>query len=148
VIETLKGGKFIIGGQPARMRAYPLLGGRSAALHAAGSAQARRESASKSAVTGEALTEDSLHHEGFVLTHSVRVEEQSYAVMLLTKPSQPGSVQPATEIGKGKGNAQLTRDIANLAAGFDDFMLGVRPRKILEPAMAATVRADRKAVRL
>src|SRR4029077_14661868 len=38
-------------------------------------------------VTGEALTEDSLNDEGFVLTHSVRVEEQSYAVMLLTKPS-------------------------------------------------------------
>jgi hypothetical protein len=68
--------------------------------------------------------------------------------MLLTKPSQPGSVQPAAEIGKGKGNALLTRDIANDAARFDDFMLCVRPREILEPAMAATVRADRKTVRV
>ena len=38
------------------------------------------------AVTGEALTEDSLNHKGFVLTHPVRVEEQSYGVMLLPKP--------------------------------------------------------------
>src|SRR5215469_3171122 len=102
----------------------------------------------QAAVAAEALTEDSLNHEGFILAHAVRIEEQSYEVMLLAKPSEPGSVQPATEIGKGKGNAQLTRYIANDAARLDDFMLGIRLREILEPAMAATVRADRKPVRV
>src|SRR5215475_2172891 len=102
----------------------------------------------QAAVAAEALTEDSLHHKGLILAHTLRVEQQSYGVMLLAQPSEPGSVQPATKIGKGEGNARLTRQVANDAARLNDFTLCIRPREILQPAMAATVRADRKAVRV
>jgi hypothetical protein len=106
------------------------------------------QNAIQAAVAAEALTEDSLNHEGLILAHAVRIEEQAHELVLRAKLSQPGSVQSATEIGKGKGNLPLTRYIANDAARLDDFMLCIRPRQVLEPAMAATVRADRKAVRM